>query len=49
VGTVARGVRIQLREPRLVAIDGEQHGELRSVRIVSDPGALRVVAPPPEG
>jgi diacylglycerol kinase family enzyme len=49
VGTVARGVRIHLREPRLVAIDGEQHGELRSVRIVSEPGALRVVAPAPEG
>jgi undecaprenyl-diphosphatase len=48
VGAVAREVRIGLRQPRLVAIDGEQEGTLRSVRIVSDPGALRVVAAPPE-
>jgi hypothetical protein len=32
-----------------VAIDGEEEGELGSVRVVSDPGALRVVAPAPTG
>lgn len=47
-GTTASEVRIQLLEPRLMAIDGEQEGEVRSVRIVSEPGALRVVTPPPE-
>jgi undecaprenyl-diphosphatase len=47
VGTVAHEVRIHLREPRLVAIDGEPEGELRSVRVVSDPRALRVVSPAP--
>ena len=49
VGTVASEVEVRLREPRLVAVDGEQDAELRSVRVVSDPGALRVVAPAPEG
>jgi hypothetical protein len=32
-----------------VAIDGEQDGEVRSLRIVSEPGALRVVTPAPQG
>jgi undecaprenyl-diphosphatase len=49
VGTAAAEVQIRLREPRLVAIDGEQDGEVRSLRIVSEPGALRVVTPAPEG
>ena len=49
VGTAAREVEIRLREARLVAIDGEEAGQLRSVRVVSDPGALRVVTPAPAG
>lgn len=47
VRTVAHRAEIRLREPRLMAVDGEQDGEIRAVRAVSEPGALRVIVPPP--
>jgi diacylglycerol kinase family enzyme len=46
VGTLATEVEIILRSPRLMAVDGEQVGEHRAVRIRMEPGALRVIAPP---
>jgi diacylglycerol kinase family enzyme len=46
VGTAASEVAISLRDPRLMAVDGEQRGERRAVRVRTDPGALRVVLPP---
>ncbi len=46
VQTVAREVEVRLREPRLMAVDGEQDRERRSVRIRIEPGALRILVPP---
>jgi diacylglycerol kinase family enzyme len=38
-------VEVRLREPRLVAMDGEPGPERATLSIRSDPGALRVLAP----
>lgn len=46
VQAVAREVEVRLREPRLMAVDGEQDREHRSVRIRIEPGALRILVPP---
>jgi undecaprenyl-diphosphatase len=46
VATTATEVTISLRDPRLMAVDGEQDRERRSIRVRIDPGALRVVLPP---
>ncbi len=46
IGTLATEVEVTLRSPRLMAVDGEQEGEHRAVRIRMEPAALRVVAPP---
>ena len=45
VRTVAHEVEVRLREPRLMAVDGEQDGEHRSIRIKVDPGALQILVP----
>jgi undecaprenyl-diphosphatase len=46
IQTVAREVEVRLREPRLMAVDGEQDREHRSVRIRIEPAALRILVPP---
>ena len=46
VGTTATTLEIRLREPRLMAIDGEQEGDRRSVDVSSRRGALHVLVPP---
>ncbi len=42
---VARRVDVDLRQARLVAVDGEQGSEQAGVSVRSDPGALRVLVP----
>ena len=46
VGTAARTLEIRLREPRLMALDGEQEPERRSIDVSIEPAALHVLVPP---
>jgi diacylglycerol kinase family enzyme len=45
VSMVGRLVEVSLREPRLMAMDGEEGTERADISLRSDPGALRVLAP----
>lgn len=45
MAVAARDVEIDLRRPRLVAMDGEQGDEEARLSVRSDPGALRVLVP----
>ncbi|MEP6476881.1 MAG: diacylglycerol kinase family protein [Actinomycetota bacterium] len=46
VSLVGERVDVRLREPRLAAIDGERGSARARMSLRSDPGALRVLAPP---
>jgi diacylglycerol kinase family enzyme len=45
VSFAARRVDVSLRQPRLMAMDGEQEAERADISLRSDPAALRVLAP----